>query len=292
MSFAAGLLLERTTNAVTLPEHVRSTPAPVPLPAAAESTLALHGVHVCAKWSVLATETAFFSSVTRAITLTPFFSMGAIALFTRSLVISYAALYCLVGMVISLLGLMHAADIPLGVTAALALSLVIGISVDYLIHLAHAYRNSLFADRFYKSRAALFARAQSIASAAATTLVAVSPLLGAQLLILREFGQIFVIVTLVSLVFAIGFLVLLMAAGPRRTRGGQRADPPIPGVDGAPPEARVTHAHSEGESWSVQLNYGEAQGRHMPQGLGTKPGRGRPLASRDQEEEEEVDEML
>ena len=34
---------------------------------------------------------------------------------------------------------------------ALALSLVVGMSVDYIIHLAHAYNNSLFDDRFFNS---------------------------------------------------------------------------------------------------------------------------------------------
>merc|ERR1719198_1211178 len=152
---------------------------------------------------------AFFHSVTTALTVTPFVSMGAIALFSRSLIISYVALYCLIAMVLTLLG----------VTSALALSLVVGMSVDYIIHIAHAYKNSIFADRFYKSRATVFARASSILSAAATTLLAVSPVLAAQLLLLREFGQIFFLVTLVSVCFSIAFLVVLMLIGPKATRG-------------------------------------------------------------------------
>ena len=51
------------------------------------------GVSQCAKWSVLETENAFFSSVTTALTVTPFVSMGAIAFFTRSLIISCAPLH-------------------------------------------------------------------------------------------------------------------------------------------------------------------------------------------------------
>merc|ERR1719198_484246 len=133
---------------------------------------------------------AFFHSVTTALTVTPFVSMGAIALFSRSLIISYVALYCLIAMVLTLLG----------VTSALALSLVIGMSVDYIIHIAHAYKNSIF-------------------SAACTTLLAVSPVLAAQLLLLREFGQIFFLVTLVSVCFSIAFLVVLMLIGPKATRG-------------------------------------------------------------------------
>ena len=64
--------------------------------------------------------------------------MLASALFSRSLIISYVSLYTLLAMVLALLGVMHLAGIPLGVTGALALSLVIGMSVDYLIHLAPA----------------------------------------------------------------------------------------------------------------------------------------------------------
>jgi len=117
-------------------------------------------------------------------------------------------------MLLVLLGTMHVLGVPLGITAALALALVLGMSVDYIIHLAHAYKNSMFADRYHKSRAAVFARGQSIASAAATTLGAVVPLLWAQLLPLRQFGTVFALVTLISLAFAFFFLGILMVIGP------------------------------------------------------------------------------
>ena len=96
-----------------------------------------------------------------------------------------------------------------GVVGALALALVVGMSVDYIIHLAHAYKNSLFDDRYLKSRAALFARGQSIASAGVTTIGAVLPLLLAQLLPLREFGKVFALVAAVSLVFAVACVLVL-----------------------------------------------------------------------------------
>jgi len=219
------------------------------LPAAEHSVLQ-YGVHTCAKWSVLATETAFFHSVTTALTVTPFVSMGAIAVFSRSLIISYVALYTLIAMVLTLLGVMKLFAIPLGVTSALALSLVVGMSVDYIIHIAHAYKHSIFADRFYKSRATIFARASSILSAAATTLIAVSPVLAAQLLLLREFGQIFFLVTLVSVCFSIAFLVVLMLIGPKATRGYRTAHYDEDEEE-APPA--VQNPHSEGDGWAVQV---------------------------------------
>ena len=53
------------------------------LPPAEHSALRF-GAHVCSKWSVLAVEKAFFASVQRALTFTPLFSMGAIALEWRA----------------------------------------------------------------------------------------------------------------------------------------------------------------------------------------------------------------
>lgn len=76
-------------------------PSPPPPPSvdllSADTSALRFGVHVCSKWSVLAVEKAFFSSVQRALTFTPLFSMGAIALFSRSLIIAYASLYSLLG---------------------------------------------------------------------------------------------------------------------------------------------------------------------------------------------------
>jgi len=231
------------------------------LPPATESVLRTH-VHTCAKYSTLATVRAFFHSVRTALSVTPFVSMGAIALFSRSLIISYLALYALVAMILTLLGTMRILGLPLGITSALALSLVIGISVDYIIHLAHAYKHSLLPERFFKSRATVFARASSIASAAITTLVALAPMLFAQLLPLREFGQIFFLVTIVSLLFSLAFLVALMLVGPQRTRGLRTAVRPPEDDEAAPPA--ITQPHSAGRGWAVQLvdSGVEASGAH------------------------------
>ena len=108
-----------------------------------ESILRL-GWHECPKWAILATEEAFLDNVYRAAFLTPIFSAIALVLFLRSLAVSLAALYCLVGMVITILGALRLFRIPLGPPEALVLGLVVGVSVDYLVHIACAYNNSLF----------------------------------------------------------------------------------------------------------------------------------------------------
>ena len=91
----------------------------------------------------------------------------------------------------------------------------------------------------------------SILSAASTTLLAVSPVLAAQLLLLREFGQIFFLVTLVSVAFSVAFLVVLMLVGPKATRGLRSQHIPQEEEEEAPPA--ITMPHSEGDGWSMQL---------------------------------------
>ena len=220
----------------------------MPLPTA---SLLVHGHHSCPKWGVLALELAFFNGVFRSLVATPLFSMLAVCLFVRNLLVSYAALYCLAGMIVALLGCMRLFGIPLGVAEALTLSLVVGMAVDYLIHIAHAYRHSLATDRFFKSRAAFLARAYSIFSAAITTLAAVVPLLFARLLPLRDFGYVFAIVTIVSLAFAVAFMAILMAVGPLTTAGGLKAT-----GRGARP------VNPSGAGWSLHVDLGEAHGAH------------------------------
>eukprot|EP00966_Prymnesium_polylepis_P130930 3028038-Prymnesium_polylepis.1 len=125
------------------------------------------------------------------------------------------------------MGALSLLGVPLGPVESLALAVIVGVSVDYLVHLAFAYSNALAEERYYKSRAAFMARASSITSAGLTTLCAVLPLLASKLLPLREFGAIFVVVALVSYAFAMLFFQpLMMLAGPRRTRRAGTQRPP------------------------------------------------------------------
>ena len=111
-----------------------------------ESILRL-GWHECPKWAILATEEAFLTMY-RAAFLTR--SLGVALVFLRSLAVSLAALYCLVGMVITILGAPASSD-PARPARSAVLGLVVGVSVDYLVHIACAYNNSLFAERYYSA---------------------------------------------------------------------------------------------------------------------------------------------
>jgi hypothetical protein len=215
------------------------------------------GVASCPKWTLLATEDAFFRSVSRALGWTAAVAILAVLIVSRSAAVAYAALYSLLGMVVAVLGLMRLAAMPLGVIEALSLSLIIGVAVGYIVHIAHAYMHALLPERGDKSRAVLLARAPTTAAAAATTLVALAPLLFARLIFLREFGLIFGGVAAVALLFSAGFLTTLMVVGPSSSLGSSDI---WSSTQPRTEEAREA-SHSR-RGWALQVDVGEPVGAH------------------------------
>ena len=104
-----------------------------------------------------------------ALLLTPAFALCAMMLFLRNLFLCYAALHTIFAIIVLVLGILGAIGLALGPIESLCFAVVIGVSVDYLVHFAYAYKHSLMQSRYYKSRAAVLARSNSITSAATTT---------------------------------------------------------------------------------------------------------------------------
>jgi len=113
------------------------------------------------------------------------------------------------------LGTLSVLGHTLGPVESLSFAVVIGVSVDYLVHLAYAYKHSFMRENYYKSRAMLMARSGSTLASAATTFCAVFPLLHASIGPLRTFGTVFTVVAVVTLLSVMGFFVsVLMTTGP------------------------------------------------------------------------------
>jgi putative flippase GtrA len=151
--------------------------------------------------------------------LTPLMCLCAVFMIVRDVCICYGSLLSVVCMIVVTMGVLHLMGTALGPIESLALAVIIGVSVDYLIHLAFAYKNSFMQSRYFKSRASVLARSDSIFSAAITTFAAVLPLLGARIVPLRQFGRIFTVVTVISFVYSYGFFnAFLMSMGALSTR--------------------------------------------------------------------------
>ena len=57
----------------------------------------------------------------------------------------------------------------LGVVEALSTAIIVGMSVDYVVHLAHAYHGSAHVTKFQRCRSALLSRGRSVLGAGITT---------------------------------------------------------------------------------------------------------------------------
>ena len=168
----------------------------------------------CGQFALAPTLDAFLRGMLFALLLTPAFALCAMMLFLRNLFLCYAALHTIFAIIVLVLGILGAIGLALGPIESLCFAVVIGVSVDYLVHFAYAYKHSLMAEEYYKTRAVLMARSGSAMASGVTTLCAVLPLTAAGLLPLRVFGIIFTVVALVSLGCAMGlFNALLMTFG-------------------------------------------------------------------------------
>ena len=173
------------------------------------------GFVTCSQFAIGPTVRAFLDGVTRALVYTPLFCLVAVLLFLGDVYLCYAALYTIVAIIVFVLGLLGVLGMSLGPIESLSFAIVIGISVDYLVHFAYAFKHSLMPEQYYKSRAVLLARSGSTFASGVTTLAAVVPLIWAQVRPLRIFGVIFSVVALVSLCCAFFlFNAILMATGP------------------------------------------------------------------------------
>jgi hypothetical protein len=178
-----------------------------------------NGFVTCSSWEVFPTISAFLRGVFLSLILTPLMCLCAVFMIVRDVNICYGSLLSVVCMIVVTMGVLHLMGTALGPIESLALAVIIGVSVDYLIHLAFAYKNSFMQSRYFKSRASVLARSDSIFSAAITTFAAVLPLLGARIAPLRQFGRIFTVVTVISFVYSYGFFnAFLMSMGALSTR--------------------------------------------------------------------------
>jgi predicted RND superfamily exporter protein len=103
----------------------------------------------------------------------------------------------------------------LGIIEALSLAIVVGLSVDYVIHLGHAYNHSILIGRYLRSRSALDTRASSVVSAGISSIGAISVLFFCDVQVFPSFAMIFVMLIGYSLLWSLIFFTsFLMVCGP------------------------------------------------------------------------------
>merc|ERR1711974_145794 len=95
------------------------------------------------------------------------------------------------------------------------LIMAVGLSVDYTVHLLHAFNESGGASRDERVKDSLTSMGMTVLSGAVTTLLAALPLTFTQSTFFKRFGTFVFIIIFLSIVLALTFLIpLLLLVGP------------------------------------------------------------------------------
>ena len=149
-----------------------------------------------------------------------------ILLFTQNVLISVYTMLTIVLIVVALMGYLFAvAKFQFGAIEAVGVTIFVGMSVDYCLHIAHGYHTSNSRTRKDKSTEALTALGVSILGAALTTASASAFLFPCRIYLFVQLGVMITGNTVLAVFYALVFLVAtLMVAGPTRVRPLLRRD--------------------------------------------------------------------
>ncbi|XP_076080756.1 protein dispatched homolog 1-like [Mytilus galloprovincialis] len=143
-----------------------------------------------------------------------------LTLTTMNVIIGFFATMSICCTTICVIGVIPLAGWKLGLLVSLNMCIVVGLAVDYVVHLAEGYHLSLHKDRLNRTRDMLEEMATSVFSGACTTLGASCFMFFAMVQFFLQFG-IFLFCTIgFSLFFSLGLFTLLMGMlGPENNTG-------------------------------------------------------------------------
>merc|ERR1711937_997163 len=144
---------------------------------------------------------------------------------TRNVIVASCAIASITSIVSSVMAFMFCLGWKLGVLEALVLVMVIGLSVDYVVHMADAYLEAPADDRLERTKFMLVRMGSAVISGASTTIGAAFFMCWCYITFFQKFGLIILFTVFQSLVTALVFFTSLMAlVGPQ----GSFANIPFP----------------------------------------------------------------
>jgi len=139
-----------------------------------------------------------------------------ILLFTQNLMLCMMVMVTIFLMFMCIAGWLFAVlDRPLGPIQALGISIFIGLSANYSLHIVHAYHRSSCNSREEKVKQAVFITGSPICASAISTIGGCVFLFGCRAIPLVELGILICCVTAMALIYSMGFLLAwLSVMGP------------------------------------------------------------------------------
>jgi len=166
-------------------------------------------------WPWMPTEKAFVSNARNGIVISIAFAFVVLLIATRNLLQSVLSIFAVVEVVISVVAVMHWAGMQLGVSESIAIVILIGFSVDYVVHFSHAYVHSEHTTRYNKMRQSYREMGVSILSGCLTTFGCGAFLFGGTFVFFQTFALIITVTVGISIVVAVfTFGALCHSVGP------------------------------------------------------------------------------
>lgn len=157
------------------------------------------------------TERAFVSNALEGIAISVAFSFIVLLLTSHNIITSFFSMLSIMGVIFSVITVMVFAGYELGVSESIALVIVIGLSVDYVVHLANHYIESVaYPERYDKVRVSLKEIGISIVSGAITTIGSGVFLLFATSLMFNKFAVLIISTISFAVLFSLGFFICLL----------------------------------------------------------------------------------
>ena len=115
------------------------------------------------------TELAFAQNAVQGIVISLIFAFIILLIATRNIIQSISSIYCVFIVVSSIIAILQLNGQQLGTAESIAIVILIGFSVDYIVHLSADYMHSVAVTRNDKMRQAYREMGVSITSGAITT---------------------------------------------------------------------------------------------------------------------------
>jgi len=172
-------------------------------------------------WTQMELESQVLSSTMMAFGGSMATSLIAVAFFTQNAVIAlYVCLNILLVVCVLAGFLLYWQEYEFGVVEAIGATIFVGLSVDYCLHLAHAYNESPGKTSLAKMKRTLVVIGPSIMGGAITTIAGTAFLIPCRMILFQKLGWTLFANAIVSVVFTFTFLTpLFIIIGPTGTAG-------------------------------------------------------------------------
>ena len=184
-------------------------------------------------WSFIPTEKQFIDQAISGICLTMVFVFLVLFIVTQNFIQALISVFCVGVIIVTVLSIIVFKGWEFGIAESVGVVIIIGLSVDYVVHLSATYIHTPFNDRHARMKQAYTEMGTSIASGTLTTFGSGVMLFGGQFTTFQKFAVLItstIVFSFLMSMFLFGSIMHIM--GPQR----KFKDEPLPQPEEQPKE--------------------------------------------------------